>query len=157
MANMADEPSKRLKDLMARRGALIIFGPQFLEATMTLVDPARGDKAVFSAAKADELAIPDGLMIGCSLIFAHSLTWCRGRGVTQAELADWKDQLLAGIEFKPASVPGLAPEDIDEPALRFTADAQTNDLLFLAQWGPVPAKHCLDVARSLERAYARIS
>jgi hypothetical protein len=154
---MNDDPSKRLKDLMTRRGALIIFGPQFLEATMNLVDSAGNDKAVFSAATTGELAIPDGLMISCSLIFAHSLTWCRGRGVTPAELKDWNAKLLDGIAFKPASVPGLAPEDIDAPSLRFTADEKTNDLLFLAQWGPVPSAHCVEVARSLERAYARIS
>jgi hypothetical protein len=154
---MAEDPSKRLKDLMTRRGALIVFGPQFLEATMNLVDAKSNDKAVFSAAKAEELAVPDGLMLDCSLIFAHSLTWCRGRGVTADELKDWKEKLLEGIAFKPASVPGLAPEDIDEPALRFTADEKTNDLLFLAQWGPVPARHVLEVARSLQRAYARIS
>ncbi|HXT01537.1 MAG TPA: hypothetical protein VN915_12745 [Elusimicrobiota bacterium] len=154
---MADDPARRLKDLMARRGALIVFGPQFLEATVNLVDSKHNDKAVFSAATAVELAVPDGLMIGCSLIFAHSLTWCRGRGVTPAELKDWKDKLLAGIAFKPASVPGLEAADIDEPALRFTADEKTNDLLFLAQWGPVPSRHVVEVARAVERAYARIS
>lgn len=153
---MTDDVSKRLKDLMARRGALIVFGPQFLEATMNLVGPSN-DKAVFSAAKAEELAVPEGLMIECSLVFAHSLTWCRGRGVTQAELKDWKDKLLAGITFKPAIVPGLSPEDIDEPSYRFTADEKTNDVLFLAQWGPVPSRHVLEIARTLERAYARIS
>ena len=141
---------------MARRGALIMIGPQFLEATMNLVGPSN-DKAVFSAEKADQLAVPDGLMIECSLVFAHSLTWCRGRGVTPAELKDWKDKLLAGITFKPAVVPGLAPEDIEEPSYRFTADEKTNDVLFLAQWGPVPSRHCLEVARTLERACARIS
>ena len=154
---MTDDPSKRLKDLMIRRGALIVFGPQFLEATMNLVDSAGNDKAVFSAATVGELAVPDALAISCSLIFAHCLTWCRGRGVTAAELKDWNEKLLEGIAFKPKSVPGLKPEDIDEPSLRFTADEKTNDLLFLAQWGPVPSAHCVEIARSLERAYARIS
>jgi hypothetical protein len=153
---VADETSKRLKDLMTRRGAVIVFGPQFLEATMNLVGP-KNDKAVFSAEKADQLAVPDGLMIECSLVFAHSLAWCRGRGVTPAELKDWKNKLLDGITFKPAVVPGLSPEDIEEPSYRFTADEKTNDVLFLAQWGPVPSRHCLEIARALERAYARIS
>jgi hypothetical protein len=153
---MTDDVSKRLQDLMARRGALVIFGPQYVEATMNLVGKGN-DKAVFSCDKIDELSIPDGLMIGCSMVFAHSLTWCRGRGVTAVELKDWNEKLLAGIDFKPASVPGLSPADIDEPSLRFTADEKTNDLLFLAQWGPVPSRHVVEVARSLERAYARIS
>ncbi len=153
---MTDDVAKRMKDLMARRGALIIFGPQYLQATMNLVNSTNG-KAVFSCAKIDDLSVPDGLMIDCSMVFAHSLTWCRGRGVTAAELKDWNEKLLAGIAFKPASVPGLSPADIDEPSLRFTADEKTNDLLFLAQWGPVPSRHIVEVARSLERAYARIS
>lgn len=154
---MTNEPAPRLKDLMMRRGGLIIFGPQYLEATMNLVDASRNDKAVFSCAKIDDVQVPETLMIGCSLIFAHSLTWCRGRGVTSAELKDWNEKLLAGIVFKPASVPGLSPEDIDEPSLRFTADEKTNDLLFLAQWGPVPSKHVVQVSRALERAYMRLS
>jgi len=149
--------SNRLKNLMAREGALIIFGPQFLEATAALVDASQNRKAVFSAAKAAELAIPDGLMIDCSLIYAHSLTWCRGRGVTPADLEEWKDELLKGIAFKPASVPGLAPADIEAPYLKMTGDATTNDVLFLVSWGPVPSKHCVDVALALERACARIS
>ena len=153
---MINDPAPRLKDLMMRRGGLIIFGPQYLEATLALVD-AKNDKAVFSCAKIDDAAVPDALMISCSLIFSHSLTWCRGRGVTSAELEEWSAKLLDKIVFKPAAVPGLKPEELAEPARRFTADEKTNDLLFLVQWGPVPSRHCVDVARALERAYARIS
>src|SRR5580692_8057140 len=123
-------PSERLKKLMARRGGLIIFGPQYLEATMALVD-GRNDKAVFSCARIDDVVVPDALMINCSMIFCHSLKWCSGRGVTSAELQEWTAQLLKGIVFKPSSVPGLSPEDIEEPSKRFTADEKTNDLLFL--------------------------
>jgi hypothetical protein len=151
-----NDPTTRLKDLMTRRGGLIIIGPQYLEATMNLVD-SNNDKAVFGGAKIDDVPVPDALMINCSLVFSHSLTWCRGRGVTAPELKDWSAQLLDGIVFKPASVPGLKPEEIQEPSKRFTADEKTNDLLFLVQWGPVPSTHCVEVARSLERAYARIS
>ena len=153
---MTSQPAARLKDLMMRRGGLIIFGPQYLEATTALVD-GRNEKAVFSCARIGDLEIPDALMIDCSLIFSHSLAWCRGRGATSAELKDWSAKLLEGIVFKPAAVPGLKPEEIEEPARRFTADEKTNDLLFLVQWGPVPSKHCVEVARALERAYARIS
>src|SRR3569832_872513 len=99
---------------MTRRGAVIVFGPQYLEATMNLVGPSN-QKAVFSAEKADQLAVPEGLMIECSLVFAHSLTWCRGRGVTQPELKDWKNKLLDGITFKPAVVPGLSPAGCEGP------------------------------------------
>jgi len=154
---MADDPSKRLKDLMARRGALVIFGPQFLEATAGLVDPRTNDKAVFSAATAGELAIPEALMIECGLVFAHSVTWCRGRGVTPAELKEWREKLLEGIALKPASVPGLAPGDIEEPALDFEGEEKTNDMVLLVHWGPVPSRHVVDVAHAVERAYARIS
>ena len=96
-------------------------------------------------------------MIDGGLIFAHDLTWCRGRGVTKPELEKWGAALLAGISFKPAAVAGLKPEEIEEPKRRFTADEKTNELLFLVQWGPVPSRHVVGVARALERAYARIS
>ena len=109
---------------------------------------------MISAAKMDDVSVPDALMIGCSLIFAHSLVWCRGRGVTPADLKEWNARLLEGIAFKPAAVPGLKPQEIEEPRIRFTADEKTNDLLLLVQWGPVPSRHCVDVARALERAYA---
>ncbi|MFI5361040.1 MAG: hypothetical protein ACHQ49_03635 [Elusimicrobiota bacterium] len=153
---MTGDASSRLKDLMMRRGGLIIFGPQYLEASLNLVD-GRNEKAVFSCAKIDDADIPDALMLDCGLIFCHDLTWCRGRGVTPPELKEWGEKLLDGIVFKPASVPGIEPEEIEEPAKRFTADEKTNSLLFLAQWGPVPSRHCVGVARALERAYARIS
>lgn len=155
---MTDDPTtQRLKTLMARQGGLIIFGPQYLEATMALVDASKNKKAVFSGAKIDDIPIPDALMIDCSLVFCHSLTWCRGRGVTPAELKDWTAKLLDGIVFKPAAVPGLKAADIAEPSRQITADEKTNDLLLLAQWGPVPSAHCVEVARALERAYARLS
>jgi hypothetical protein len=152
---MSDTPG-RLKDLMTRQGGLIVIGPQYLQTTMALVRPDNR-KAVFSAAKIDDLAIPDALMIDCALIFAHSLNSCLGRGVTKPELEKWSAALLAGIVFKPAAVPGLAPGEIAEPKRRFTADEKTNELILLVQWGPVPSRHVVDVARLLERAYARIS
>ncbi len=153
---MTNEPAARLKSLMTSRGGLVIIGPQSLQATMALVR-ADNQKAVFSAAKIDDLEIPDALMIDGGLIFAHDLTWCRGRGVTKPELEKWGAALLAGISFKPAAVAGLKPEEIEEPKRRFTADEKTNELLFLVQWGPVPSRHVVGVARALERAYARIS
>jgi hypothetical protein len=155
---MTDDPTaQRLKNLMMREGGLIIFGPQYLEATMQLVDASKNKKAVFSCAKIDDLEVPETLMIDCSLVFCHSLTWCRGRGVTPAELKDWTAKLLYGIVFKPASVPGLKPADIEEPTRQITADEKTNDLLLLVQWGPVPSRHVVEAARALERAYARLS
>jgi hypothetical protein len=144
------------KDLMMRHGGLIIFGPQYLETTLALVD-LHNQRAVFSGARIDDLSIPETLMIECSLIFCHSLPWCKGRGVTSAELEKWSATLLDGIAFKPAEVPGLKLEEIEEPSKRFTADKVTNDLLLLVQWGPVPSRHCVEVARALERSYVRNS
>ena len=152
-----DTATPRLKELMMRQGGLIIFGPQYLEATMALVDASKNKKAVFSCAKIDDVQVPETLMIDCSMVFCHSLTWCRGRGVTPAELKDWTAKLLDGIVFKPESVPGLKAAEIEEPSRQITADEKTNDLLLLVQWGPVPSKHCVDVARALERAYAWLS
>jgi hypothetical protein len=155
---MTDDPTaQRLKNLMMRQGGLIIFGPQYLEATMALVDASKNKKAVFSGAKIDDLRIPETLMIDCSLLFCHSLTWCRGRGVTPAELKDWTAKLLDGIVFKPAEVPGLKTGEIEEPSTQITADEKTNDVNLLVQWGPVPSRHCVEVARALERAYVRLS
>jgi predicted ATP-dependent Lon-type protease len=150
------DTSARLRDLMMRQGALVIVGPQYLQTTMALVPPGNR-KAVFSAAKIDDLEVPDALMLDCSLIFAHGLTWCLGRGVTKPELAKWSDALLAGIVFKPASVPGLEPAEIETPKRSFTADEKTNELILLVQWGPVPSAHVVEVTRALERAYARLS
>ena len=150
------DTAARLKSLMMRQGGLIIFGPQYLQAALALVR-ADNRKAVFSAAKIDDLEIPDALMLDCALIFCHSLSWRLGRGVTKPELEKWSAALLAGIAFKPTAVPGLEPEEIEEPKRSFTADGKTNELNFLVQWGPVPSRHCVEVARALERAYARLS
>ncbi|MGB7549414.1 MAG: hypothetical protein WBM14_16885 [Terracidiphilus sp.] len=149
-------PLDRLKNLMMRQGGIMIFGPNYLESTIGLSDYTAG-KAVFSCAKVDDLEIPDTLMIDGALIFCHDLTWCKGRKVTSADLKQWTAQLLQGIVLKPESIPGLRPDEIEEPALNMTGDEITNHLLLLVHWGPVPSKHCEQVARSLERAYARIA
>ncbi len=141
---------------MMRQGGILIFGPNYIESTMGLSDYTAG-KAVFSCAKIDDLEIPDTLMIDGALVFCHCLTWCNGRKVTKEELNKWTSQLLQGIVLKPESVPGLRPEEIEEPAMNMTGDEMTNHLMLLVHWGPVLSKHCVEVARSLERAYARIA
>jgi len=149
-------PIDRLKNLMARAGGVLIFGPNYIESTLGLSTYTAG-KAVFSCAKIDDLEIPDALMIDGALIFCHCLTWCKGRKVTSDDLKKWTALLLQGIMLKPESVPGLKPGELEEPAMNMTGDEQTNHLLLLVHWGPVPSKHCVEVARSLERAYARIA
>ena len=149
-------PIDRLKNLMARTGGVFIFGPNYIESTMGLSNYTTG-KAVFSCAKIGDLEIPDALMIDGALVFCHNLTWCKDRKVTSEDLSKWTAKLLEGIVLKPDSVPGLRPGEIEEPAMNMTGDEQTNQLLLLVHWGPVPSKHCVEVAQSLERAYARIA
>jgi hypothetical protein len=150
------ETESYLEMLMANRGGLIIFGPGHREATLKLFDP-NNVKAVFSFKTIDDVVVPDTIFINCSMIFCHSLTWVRGRKVTTSDLEKWSSKLMEGIVFKPASVPGLSQDEIEPAKLQFSADEKTNDLLFLIQWGFVKSTHCVDVARSLERNYARIS
>ena len=149
-------PLERLKNLMARQGGVLVFGPNYIESTIGLSNYTAG-KAVFSCAKVDDLEIPDALMIDGALVFCHCLTWCKDRKVTPDDLKEWTAKLLQGIVFKPESVPGLRPDEIEEPVTNMTGDEMTNHLLLLVHWGPVPSKHCVEVARSLERAYARIA
>ncbi len=149
-------PVERLKNLMMRVGGILIFGPNYIESTMGLSSYTAG-KAVFSCAKIDDLEVPDTLMIGGALIFCHCLTWCKDRKVTSDDLKAWTAKLLDGIVLRPESVPGLLPDEIEEPAMNMTGDEQTNHLMLLVHWGPVPSKHCVEVAHSLERAYARIA
>jgi hypothetical protein len=153
---MTSEPTERLKSLMARQGAFVIFGPQYLQAALAVLPPDNR-KAVFSCAKIDDLEIPDALMVDCTMLYCHGLPWALGRGVTKPELAKWSDALLAGIVFKPAAVPGLSPQDIEEPKPSFTADEKTNEVDLLVSWGPVPSRHVVEVARALERNHARLS
>ena len=151
---MADNVHDRLKSLMMRHGTVIIFGPQYLEATMALVQSDEM-RAVFSCARIDDLAIPDILTIGCVMVFNHTVPSRQGPGVTRPELERWSAALLAGIVFRPDQVPGLDADDIDEPALELVADDKTNEATLSIIWGPVPSRHCLEVARALEGAYAR--
>lgn len=151
---MTDNVHDRLKNLMMRQGTVIIFGPQYLEATLALVQNDES-RAVFSCARIDDLAIPDILTIGCAMVFNHTVPSCQGPRVTRSELERWSAALLAGIVFRPDHVPGLDADDIDEPALELVADDQTTEATLSVIWGPVPSRHCVDVARALERAYAR--
>ncbi len=154
---MTDEAAARLKRLMRLRGAIVIFGEGHVEATTALIDARSNQKAVFSGRAIGDLPIPDGLMIECSLLFCHSLPWCRGRGPSRDELARWNEELLKGISFVPPRGAGIADADLEDPAKSFTADEKTNELNFLVQWGPVPSTFVVETARSLERAYARLA
>ncbi|HLJ64372.1 MAG TPA: hypothetical protein VKT70_09710 [Stellaceae bacterium] len=151
---MTSDVSERLKKLMMREGALIIFGPHYLNATLQLVN-GDNQKAVFSCLRIDDVEVPDTLMINCALLFCHTLPWCVGRGVTRPDLAKWSTALLDGIILRPQRVPGLEPDEIEEPSRKFVADETTDDVMLLIGWGPVPSNHCVNIARALDRAYSK--
>jgi hypothetical protein len=141
-------PSERLANLMAHQGGVILFN----------LDLSNVNKAVFCCAKIDDAVIPETIMVSCTMIFCHNLTWCEQRKITTADLERWTDQLLEGIVFKPDSVPGLREDEIDVPTIQISGGAggANNHLHLIVKWGFVQSKHCVQSARSLERAYARI-
>jgi hypothetical protein len=150
---MTSEPPERLKDLMAREGALVVFGPQFQRAARALAPD--GGRAFFSAARIAEAEIPDGPMAGCTLLFCHGLPWRLGRGVTRSELEEWSAALLDEIAFRAPAAAGRSPEESAEPQRSFTADEKTNEIRLAVTWGPVASSHCVAVGRALERSYAK--
>lgn len=155
MPSMTEDVDE-IVERMANRGCLIIVGAGYVEATKHLQDTPN-ISVFFSGAKIGDLVIPDALMIRCGLLFCNSFPLPRGRKANQAEIEKRFSELEAGIILKPMNIPGLKPEEIDEPKVSRTCNLDTSNFSLLIQWGPVQSTHCVNVARALETSLQHIA
>jgi len=156
-AMTAKELPPHVKQTMVKQGAVIIFGPTYLNATLGMQQYCKG-QLVLSCERIDDLNIPCTLMRYCTMVFSHYLPDCKGKGVTQNDLEAWKSELLEDIVFRAATPLDNVPAEFifQEPTeKRIVGDATTNEILLIVSWGPVESSHCVEVARSLERSYEK--
>jgi hypothetical protein len=153
---------QQVVDMMLYRGAIIVFGPDYLEATVSLQKELQqqdsGGFAWLSCKRTDEISDPRTLMLFGMIVFAHYVPGCEGRAVGRAELEPWKNALLSGVVFR-ASKPltNVPPDDADEEPkeIRLISNQTDNKVILLARWGAVESNHCFAVARAIEQSYVR--
>lgn len=139
-------------EMMLRQGAVVLFGPDYLENSLLLLKELKGalaGKAVLSCEKIDDLRIPRGPALNCVMIFFH-------RVPSDAALGSWEAALLKGVV--PRSTPpqglGVGDESPEDPTLEFAPAGEERKMQLTLTWArPLEASHIVRTARALERSY----
>jgi hypothetical protein len=146
-----------VKERMFSQGAVIVFGPTYLNTTLAMQEQLAG-QLVLSCERIDNLNIPSTLMLYCLMIFSHYLPNCKGRRVRDDDLQKWSSRFLKDITFRAATPLDTVPAEFasQEPEEKSLVGDETGDgVVLIVRWGPVESSHCIEVARALERSYER--
>lgn len=137
-------------ELMMTKGAVVVFGPGYLENTLRLAKEAKGEleKAlVLSCERIDDLIIPDGPVHNCLMIFFH-------RKPAQFDLGAWDTALLQGIDLRafPPRRLGVADRTPEEPTVELVPAG--GELQLIISWlRPLESAHIVRTARAIERSF----
>ncbi|MDO8757158.1 MAG: hypothetical protein Q7J64_04035, partial [Elusimicrobiota bacterium] len=105
MASNALPP--RISELMMLQGAVVILGPDYLENSVLLVkqmEEALSDMVVLSCEKIDDLRVPNGPVLACSLIFFHRMP-------PHMNFGSWDTALLKDVDLMSHPPKGLGVAD----------------------------------------------
>ncbi|MBI4060653.1 MAG: hypothetical protein HY403_04415 [Elusimicrobia bacterium] len=139
-------------EAMLRRGAVVAFGPDYLDNSLLMRQELRETlegKAVLSCEKIGDLLIPDGPMLNCAMIFFHRLP-------SSSTMGAWKAALLEGVALASQPPRGLEVEDAspEEPVVEWARAGGADGLQLILTWfRPLESSHCVRTARALERSY----
>lgn len=129
----------QIGEIMLRRGAVIVFGPEYLENSLLMLQEmkeALASKAVLSCEKIDDLRIPSEPMLNCLMIFFH-------RAPPHMTFASWESALLEGV--------GTSTQ---VSKVEFVPMGGERDMQMILTWlRPVKSDLCVQTARAIERAY----
>ena len=133
------------------RGAIILFGPDYLENSLLLIKQMKDaltSMAVLSCEKIDDLRIPNGPVLNCTLIFFH-------RRPSHMDAGAWDTALLKGVELRSQPPKGLGVTDTspEEPTVELVPVDKDEMQLILAWLRPLESSHVVAAARAIERAY----
>lgn len=136
---------------MMTQGAVVLFGPDYLENSLLLAQEAKdatGSAAVLCCEKIDDLNIPDGPVLNCALIFFH-------RRPAHLDLGAWDTALLQGIDLRavPPRGLGVADKTPEAPGVELVPVDGTETQLILTWLRPLESGHILRVARAIERSF----
>ena len=141
----------QIGEIMLQRGALVLFGPGYLENALRLVEDLKGetpDIAIISCEKIDDVRIPDGPVLTGSLMFFH-------RKPAHLDAGAWDTVLLQGLDLRsmPPRRLGVPDRTPEEPAVELAAAGGDEMQLILTWLRPLESGHLVRIARAVERSY----
>lgn len=140
----------QVSEMMLLQGAVVIFGPDYLENTLLMhKDLMLAGKAVLSCEKIDDLRVPSGPVLNCVMIFFHRLP-------SHMTFGSWETALLKGIVLRshPPKGLGVSDKSPEEPEVEFVSVGRKREMQLILTWKrPLEASHCVQTARAIERSY----
>lgn len=138
-------------ELLLTRGAIVLFGPDYLENSLALIKEMKGklgSAVVLSCEKIDDIRIPNGPVLSCTMIFFHH----RPAGM---DVGAWDTALLNGIDLRsePPKRLGVADKSPEMPTVELVPAGETEMQLILTWLRPLASSHIVHTARALERAF----
>ncbi|MDP3543029.1 MAG: hypothetical protein Q8T11_11245 [Elusimicrobiota bacterium] len=136
---------------MLQNGAVVLFGPSYLENSLQLVNGLKGaipDLAILGCEKIADLRIPDGPLLNGSLIFFH-------RKPSHMDAGEWDSILLQGIDLRafPPRRLGVGDRSPEEPTVELVPAGGAEMQLIVTWLRPLESGHLVRAARALERSY----
>lgn len=137
-------------ELMTTQGAVLFFGPGHLANSLKLIEEMKSaleHTTFLSFEKIDDVVLPDGPVLNCTMVFFH-------RKPPHMDLGDWDTALLQGIDLRafPPRRLGVPDKTPEEPTVEL-APAGLEMQLILSWLRPLEAAHIVRVARAIERSY----
>lgn len=140
-------------DLLLTRGAVVLFGPDYLVNSLQLIKEAKdtlGGVVVLSCEKIDDLRIPNGPVLSCTMIFFHKRPENMDVGAWDTALTHGHGLELAAQPPKGLGVSDPAPE---MPAIELVPVEGREMQLILAWRRPLASSHIVHTARAIEQAF----
>jgi hypothetical protein len=149
---MAKELPPQVGEMMLTRGAVVVFGPDYLENTLLMFKELQGalaGRACLSCEKIDDLRIPSGPVLNCLMIFFH-------RVPSDMSFASWEEALLKGIVLRshPPEGLGVSDKSPEDPRVQFVPVGGNREMQLILTWlRPLESSHLVQTAQAIERSY----
>lgn len=149
---MAKTLPPQVGEMMLLNGAVIVFGPDYLENSLLMINEMRAalaGKAVLSCERIDDLVIPSGPVLNCMMVFFHHLP-------SDISFGSWGSALLKGVVLRSHPPKGLgvsdkSPEDPTVECVQVGGDREVQ--LILTWLRPLESSHFVQTARAIEHSY----
>jgi len=138
-------------ELFLTRGAVVLFGPDYLDNSLQLINEMKGALdgiAVLSCEKIDDLRLPNGPVLNCSMIFFH-------RRPARMDVGAWDTALLEGVNLQsqPPKGLGVADQSPEMPNVELVPVSGDEMQLIVTWLRPLASNHIVETARAIERAF----
>lgn len=149
---MAKELPSEVSEMMMMQGGVVVFGPDYLENSLLMIKQLKGDlagMAFLCCEKIDDLRIPSGPVLACSMIFFH-------RVPSAMSFGEWEDALLKRVVLRshPPKGLGVSDKSSEDPRVEFVRVGGGREMQLILTWlRPLESSHCVQTARAIERSY----